>query len=62
MCGRFTNTAKANDIEKEFKVGKLNPKIFSERYNIAPSQEIPAVLEQDGERIVGNLKWGLIPH
>lgn len=62
MCGRFTNTAKVKDIEKEFKVGKLNPKIFSERYNIAPSQEIAAVLEQDGERIVSNLKWGLIPH
>lgn len=62
MCGRFTNNAKAKDIEKEFKVGKLNPKIFSERYNIAPSQEIAAVLETDGERIVINLKWGLIPH
>jgi len=62
MCGRFTNNAKAKDIEKEFKVGKLNPKIFSDRYNIAPSQEIAAVLETGGERIVSNLKWGLIPH
>lgn len=62
MCGRFTNNAKAKDIEKEFKVGKLNPKIFSDRYNIAPSQEVPAVLEHDGERVVSNLKWGLIPH
>lgn len=62
MCGRFTNNAKAKDIEKEFKVGKLNSKIFSDRYNIAPSQEVPAVLEQGGERIVSNLKWGLIPH
>lgn len=62
MCGRFTNNAKAKDIEKEFKVGKLNAKIFSDRYNITPSQEIAAVLETGGERIVSNLKWGLIPH
>lgn len=61
MCGRFTNDAKAEDIEKEFKVGKLNGVSFSARYNIAPTQVIPAVLEADGERIVGELRWGLIP-
>ena len=62
MCGRFTNEAKPKQIEKEFKVGKINPKLFTPRYNIAPTQMIPAVLEQDGERIVSGLKWGLIPH
>jgi len=61
MCGRFTNSAKPKDIEKEFKVGKLNPKLFTPRYNIAPTQMIPAVLEMDGERIVNELRWGLIP-
>lgn len=62
MCGRFTSAAKAEDIEREFKVGKVNPQIFTPRYNIAPSQEIPAVLEQGGEKIIVALKWGLIPH
>lgn len=61
MCGRFTSNAKPEQIEKEFKVGKLNPKIFKPRYNIAPTQMIPAVLETDGERIVNELRWGLIP-
>jgi putative SOS response-associated peptidase YedK len=61
MCGRFTSKAKPEEIEKEFKIGKLNPKIFEPRYNIAPSQIIPAVLETKGERIVSGLKWGLIP-
>lgn len=62
MCGRFTNNAKPEQIEKEFKVGRVNPKLFAPRYNIAPTQMIPAVLEQDGQRIVENLKWGLVPH
>ncbi len=61
MCGRFTSKAKPKDIEKEFKVGKLNPKLFEPRYNIAPTQIIPAVLESEGERIVNALRWGLIP-
>jgi putative SOS response-associated peptidase YedK len=79
MCGRFTSKAKPKDIEKEFKVGKLNPKLFEPRYNIAPTKYIPvfnlngkevfttvptyipAVVEKDNERIVNELRWGLIP-
>ena len=61
MCGRFTNKAKPEQIEKEFKVGRINPDIFEPRYNIAPTQSIPAVLESGGERIVESLRWGLIP-
>lgn len=61
MCGRFANNAKPKDVEKEFKIGRLNPSLFEPRYNIAPTQIIPAVHETDGERIVGALRWGLIP-
>ena len=61
MCGRFSNDAKSSQIEKEFKTGKVNPKLFEPRYNIAPTQTIAAVLESGGERIVEGLRWGLIP-
>jgi putative SOS response-associated peptidase YedK len=61
MCGRFTNTAKQKDIENEFKIGRLNKVSFDARYNIAPSQMIDAVLESNAERILTELKWGLIP-
>lgn len=61
MCGRFTNKAEEHEIEKEFKVGKLNNVSFAPRYNIAPSQMIDAVLEANAERILTELKWGLIP-
>jgi putative SOS response-associated peptidase YedK len=40
MCGRFTQKAKPEQIEKEFKVGRINPKLFEPRYNIAPTQLI----------------------
>jgi putative SOS response-associated peptidase YedK len=61
MCGRFANNAEKKDIEKEFKIGKLNKVSFDARYNIAPSQMIDAVLETDAKRVLTGLKWGLIP-
>ena len=32
------------------------------RYNIAPSQIIPVVVEYEGQRILSDMRWGLIPH
>lgn len=61
MCGRFTNEATEKNIKSEFKVGRINNVSFDARYNIAPSQMIDAVLESDAERILTQLKWGLIP-
>ena len=62
MCGRFTQTATAEQVEKEFHAEISQADLLKLRYNIAPTQIIPAVLEQDGSRIISGLKWGLIPH
>lgn len=61
MCGRFTNRAKPEQIEKEFKVGAKNPNLYEPRYNIAPTQMISAVLQEKSNRILTQLKWGLVP-
>ncbi len=61
MCGRFTETAKPEQIEKEFSVKIADEKLFKQRYNIAPTQIVSAVLEQNGKRIIEGLRWGLIP-
>ena len=61
MCGRFTNKAKPEQIEREFKVGAKNPNLFEPRYNIAPTQMIEVVLQERDERILTQLKWGLVP-
>ena len=62
MCGRFTSRAEPKKIEKEFKVEIENPKTFEPRYNIAPSQMINVIYAPETERILAQLKWGLIPH
>jgi putative SOS response-associated peptidase YedK len=61
MCGRYTNKAKKEEIEQEFKVIIGQDQLFQPRYNIAPTQIVPVVLESKGERIINQLKWGLIP-
>ena len=61
MCGRFSSSSKPEQMKKEFKVAVEDPAIFKPRYNIAPSQMIPVVLDRTGERIVAQLKWGLVP-
>ena len=61
MCGRFTSQAKPAEIEQEFDVEITDEKLFVPRYNIAPTQIIPVILEKQGKRIIEGLRWGLIP-
>ena len=59
MCGRFTLTTDLEQLEDcfSFHVADLS---FHARYNIAPSQQVLAVLNSE-ERRGGFLRWGLIP-
>lgn len=63
MCGRFTLTAEVGEIKERFDI--RNTFDYIARYNIAPSQEVLAVIQDgDGERVgnrAGYLRWGLIP-
>lgn len=61
MCGRFTLKAQPERIKAEFKAAVLPEAAGFERFNIAPSQMIDAVLNQEKERVVTRLKWGLVP-
>lgn len=67
MCGRYVNAARKEQIRKEFKTPPAaaaadTSKTDQPRYNISPSQMIDAVLNQKEERLLTQLKWGLVPH
>lgn len=59
MCGRFTITLEPAFFQQELALGKM-PSEWHPRYNAAPSQEIPAVIDGTN-RDVSMLRWGLIP-
>ncbi|MDQ4121924.1 MAG: SOS response-associated peptidase [Acidobacteriota bacterium] len=61
MCGRFTNKAEREQIEKEFKVTVNNSTTDKPRFNIAPAQMIDTVINREAETVLTELKWGLIP-
>lgn len=64
MCGRYTAApTRADEISDRLGVS-LDEKVVSlvtDRYNVAPRQEIAVVRETDGERAVRVARWGLLP-
>ena len=60
MCGRYTNTAGPDEIGAQLGV-KIPSNRGTRRYNIAPTQEVLAIVSPDGEPEARQLRWGLIP-
>ena len=60
MCGRFTLATEADKLRWAFP-GFVFPDDIQPRYNIAPSQNVTAVLN-DGDGRAIQVSWGLVPH
>ena len=58
MCGRFTITAQQDVLEKFF--GAKFETVWSPRYNIAPVQNSPIIMNTNPTTIK-MVRWGLIP-
>jgi putative SOS response-associated peptidase YedK len=63
MCGRYSLTRREAEIEERFGIEQLlmDRADFKPRYNIAPTQLVPVIVDQDGQRVLAEMKWGLIP-
>ncbi len=62
MCGRFTQTLKREDLAHVFpEAASASGDVGFERFNVAPTQDVLAVIARDGERRMGTLRWGLVP-
>lgn len=59
MCGRYAITSAPEVIRALFRYAE-QPN-FPPRYNVAPTQPIPAVRLANGERQFALLRWGLLP-
>ena len=60
MCGRYI-LAQAAKFERALRLGKVRWQ-FTESWNVAPTQRVPAVRIEDGERVGLMMRWGLIPY
>lgn len=66
MCGRYALHGPYVSQDPDWSDGwhSLLPSALGElaRYNIAPTQQLPVVVVEDGAPLVRSLRWGLIPH
>ena len=60
MCGRFAGFQALDELQKFFPIDKTTCDI-QPNYNIAPSQEILAIIRRNNENWLEKLHWGLVP-
>jgi putative SOS response-associated peptidase YedK len=60
MCGRYTLRTPVDSLAEAFEIEEY-PSSITPNYNIAPTQEVAAVVEEDEKRKLEMLHWGLIP-
>jgi putative SOS response-associated peptidase YedK len=60
MCGRYT-LEHVTELSERFQARQIHLELPA-TYNIAPSLELPVVVEdEDGDRVIRLMQWGLIP-
>lgn len=62
MCGRYVSATSAEGLAEAFAVDAVRTESLPERYNVAPTLDVYSVIERDGQRRLGTLRWGFLPH
>ncbi len=60
MCGRYTNTAGVEELSDRFEV-PISSAAGTRRFNVAPTEEVLAIVAPDGAPQARLLRWGLVP-
>jgi putative SOS response-associated peptidase YedK len=60
VCGRYTNTAGVEELNDRFDV-PITSDAGTRRYNVAPTEEVLAIVAPKGEPEARLLRWGLVP-
>ncbi len=65
MCGRYT-LYQTGELRQRFGLDEAEIEEIEDdlkaRYNIAPSQILPAIIEKDDKRHIELMQWGYMPH
>jgi putative SOS response-associated peptidase YedK len=61
MCGRYEyHPHEFSDLRIRFNLDKDLPE-FKPSYNIAPGQQVPVIIREDGRNKMKLMRWGLVP-
>ncbi|NMO94201.1 SOS response-associated peptidase [Paenibacillus lemnae] len=61
MCRRFSMSSSRDEISKHFGLSRMRY-LYKSRYNISPTQTMPVVVMDQGERVLDEFRWGLVPY
>lgn len=61
MCGRFVQSQAAEKYAEFLGVDEIRIDPLPPSYNVAPTDNVYAVAEHEGERLLGSFRWGLLP-
>lgn len=59
MCGRYTLFTEEVEVLKEYGIEPIND--YKRSYNVAPGQNVLAIIHNGTEKRAGHLRWGLVP-
>src|SRR5690242_15158334 len=59
MCARYNLRVSPRKLAEIFNV--VRGVEYQPRFNIAPTQDIVAIRQQDGARVASTMRWGLVP-
>jgi putative SOS response-associated peptidase YedK len=62
VCGRFLSLSDPEQLAERFAVDEVRAPSLGQRYNVAPTLEVYAVIEREGRRRLGTLRWGFVPY
>ena len=60
MCGRYTLLADEMKVRQAFEIEHVIED-YQPNYNIAPGQNVLAIIHDGKKRRAGYLRWGLVP-
>jgi putative SOS response-associated peptidase YedK len=60
MCGRFAQPRSADELARIFRA-RAATDLAGDRFNVAPTDPVAAIVEHHGERVVDLFRWGLVP-
>lgn len=61
MCRRYSISASLDEVNSYFGISRVMY-YYKSRYNISPTQSVPVVVQEGGERVLDEYRWGLVPY
>jgi len=61
MCGRFVQVEKPEFYAEHFGAEFIRTETITPSWNVAPTMQVYAAVEHDGERVLTSFRWGLVP-